>query len=97
MQKDLIQFGETHKVQGMTSLQIAEVTGKRHADVMRDIRNILGQGVNERNFALVEYRDKKGESRPMYELTPKGCLILASGYDVVLREKIIDKLEEYQQ
>ena len=94
MQKDLIQFGETHKVQGMTSLQIAEVTGKRHADVMRDIRNILGQGVNERNFALVEYRDKKGESRPMYEPTPKGCLILASGYDVVLREKIIDKLEE---
>ena len=33
----------------------------------------------------------------MYNLTPKGCLVLASGYDVVLREKIIDKLEEYQQ
>jgi anti-repressor protein len=33
----------------------------------------------------------------MYELTPKGCLILASGYDPVLREKIVDKLEEYQQ
>jgi phage antirepressor YoqD-like protein len=33
----------------------------------------------------------------MFNLTPKGCLILASGYDVILREKIIDKLEEYQQ
>lgn len=97
MNNELIQFGESRKVQGMTSLQISEVTSKRHADVMRDIRNILGQGVNERNFALVEYKDKKGESRPMYDLTPKGCLILASGYDPVLREKIVDKLEEYQQ
>lgn len=94
---DLIQFGESHKVQGMTSLQIAEVTGKNHAHVMRDIRNLLEQGVNESNFGLVDYKDKKGEMRPMYELTPKGCLILASGYDPVLREKIVDKLEEYQQ
>ena len=97
MANDLIQFGETHKVQGMTSLQIAEVTGKNHAHVMRDIRNLLEQGVNESNFGLVNYKDKKGETRPMYELTPKGCLILASGYDPVLREKIVDKLEEYQQ
>lgn len=97
MQKDLIQFGESHNVKGMTSLQIAEVTGKNHKDVLRDIRNLLTQGVAVRNFALGEYKDKNNQSRPMYELTPKGCLILASGYDVVLREKIIDKLEEYQQ
>ena len=79
MANDLIQFGESYKVQGMTSLQIADVTGKNHAHVMRDIRNLLDQGVNESNFGLVEYKDKKGEMRPMYELTPKGCLILASG------------------
>ena len=97
MANDLIQFGESYKAQGMTSLQIAEVTGKNHAHVMRDIRNLLDQGVNESNFGLVEYKDKKGEMRPMYELTPKGCLILASGYDPVLREKIVNKLEEYQQ
>ena len=97
MANDLIQFGETHKVQGMTSLQIAEVTGKMHKHVLRDIRNLLDSGVNETNFGLVEYKDKKGEVRPMYELTPKGCLILASGYDPILREKIVNKLEEYQQ
>ena len=78
MERELIQFGESRKVQGMTSLQIAEVTGKNHAHVMRDIRNLLEQGVNESNFGLVNYKDKKGEVRPMYELTPKGCLILAS-------------------
>lgn len=94
---DLIEFGEIRKVSGMTSLEISNVTGRKHSNVLRDIRNILDQGANELNFELVNYKDKKGEIRPMYELTPKGCLILASGYDVVLREKIINKLEEYQQ
>ena len=84
------------KTETMTSLEIAEVTGRRHADVMRDIRNILDQGVNERNFALVKYTDKKGEQRPMYSLTKKGCLILASGYDALLREKIINRWEELE-
>lgn len=80
----------------MSSLEIAKITGKRHADVLRDVRNLIEQGANERNFALVEYKDKKGEIRPCYKLTPKGCLILASGYDVVLREKIINRLEELE-
>lgn len=83
-------------VKGMSSLEIAGITGKRHADVMRDIRNLIEQGANECNFALVDYKDKKGEIRPCYNLTPKGCLILASGYDVVLREKIINRLEELE-
>lgn len=80
MEKDLIL-----KKGKMSSLEIAELTGRRHADVIRDIRKLLGQGVNERNFALVDYTDAKGEKRPCYELTKKGCLILASGYDAKLR------------
>lgn len=81
----------------MTSLEIAEITGKKHAHVMRDIRSLIEQGVNGSNFGLVNYKDKKGEVRPMFELTLKGCLILASGYDVLLREKIINKLEELEK
>lgn len=81
----------------MTSLEIAEITGKKHAHVMRDIRSLIEQGVNGSNFGLVNYKDKKGEVRPMFELTPKGCLILASGYDALLREKIINKLEELEK
>lgn len=96
MNTGVIKF-EDHQANGMTSLQIAEVTGKNHKDVLRDIRNLIERGASERNFALGEYKDKNNQSRPMYELTPKGCLLLASGYDVVLREKIIDKLEEFQQ
>ena len=94
---DVIQFGESQQVKGMTSVQIAEVTGKKHQHVMRDIRKTIANGASESNFGLTSYKDRQGKEQPMYELTPKGCLILASGYDVVLREKIIDKLEEYQQ
>lgn len=80
----------------MSSLEIAEITGKNHAHIMRDIRKLLTQGVSQSNFGLVEYTDKKGEQRPCYELTKKGCLILASGYDAVLREKIINRWEELE-
>lgn len=80
----------------MTSLEIAEVIGKQHAHVMRDIRSLLERGCDKSNFGLVEYKDKKGEERPMYQLTKKGCLILASGYDALLREKIINRWEELE-
>lgn len=88
---DLILYKET-----MSSLEIAELTGKRHDAILRDIRNLLNQGVNAHNFVEVEYTDKKGEKRPCYELTKKGCLILASGYDAKLREKIIDRWENWK-
>lgn len=81
----------------MTSLEIAEVTGKENKHILRDIRALLEQGINETNFGLVEYKDKKGETRPMYQLSKKGCLILASGYDALLREKIIDRWEELER
>lgn len=80
-------------VREMSSLEIANITGKQHAHIMRDIRTLIEQGVNESNFGLVDYTDKKGEKRSMYNLTKKGCLILASGYNAVLREKIIDRWE----
>lgn len=80
----------------ITSLEIASLIGKQHAHVMRDIRALIEQGVNESNFGLVDYTDKKGESRPMYRLTKKGCLILASGYNALLREKIINRWEELE-
>ena len=85
---------------GMTSLEIAEVTGKAHRGVMRDIRNLLEQGVSQHNFVLSSYKQPQPNGGykdvPCYNLTPKGCLILASGYDALLREKIINRLEELE-
>lgn len=80
----------------MTSLEIAEVTGKQHQHVMRDIRALLNQGIDASNFGLTSYTDKSNRQSPCYELTKKGCLILASGYDALLREKIINRWEELE-
>lgn len=93
---DLILSKET-----MSSLQIAEITGKLHKHVMRDIRNLLEQGVSQSNFGLSSYEQEQpnGGTKKvsMYRLTKKGCLILASGYNAVLREKIIDRWAELEQ
>lgn len=80
----------------MSSIEIAEVTGKRHDAVLRDIRKLLKQGVAAHNFVVSEYTDATGRKLPCYNLTKKGCLILASGYNAVLREKIIDRWESLE-
>lgn len=77
----------------MSSIEISEVTGKRHDAVLRDIRKLLKQGVAAHNFVVSEYTDATGRKLPCYNLTKKGSLILASGYNAVLREKIIDRWE----
>lgn len=80
----------------MTSLEIAEVTGKRHDSVLRDIRNLLSQGIDAHNFVETSYTDKANRQQKCFTLTKKGCLILASGYDALLREKIINRWEELE-
>ncbi|MFB5761064.1 Rha family transcriptional regulator [Paenibacillus medicaginis] len=63
------------------SLTVAEVFQKRHADVIRSIVNLeCSEEFNERNFALVNYIDGKGETRPKYIITEKGFSFLVMGY-----------------
>ena len=61
--------------QTMSSLQIAELTGKKHQHVLRDIRNLIEQGCTETNFGLSEYKGPTGRTLPCYQLTKTGCLI----------------------
>lgn len=77
----------------MTSLAIAEMTGKRHADVLRDIdRELSKLGEDERKFASV-YLAGNGERRPCYALPGKYLLFIASAYDAKLRMQIIEHWE----
>lgn len=80
----------------MSSIEIAEVTGKSHYNVLRDIDKILEDGVAKLNFELGYYKDKNNQRRKMYNITKKGCYILASGYSPKLREAIINRLEELE-
>ena len=55
--KKEIQFSNDE--QRMTSLEIAEVTGKSHKNVMQSIRNMepAWKKVNGLKFQLVDYKD----------------------------------------
>ena len=75
-----VEFEVTQNEVFATSLQVAEVFGKRHADILRAIEALPQDDFNERNFALVEYTDKKGEARPYYKMTRDGFSMLVMGF-----------------
>lgn len=85
--------------QRMTSLEIAELSGKNHKDVMRAIRNMedAWEKVNGRNFALVEYKDVKGELRPCYNLTKTECLYIATKFNDEARAKLVLRWEQLEK
>lgn len=96
---ELISFSD-NEIKTISSKVIAEVTGKQHSNVMQDIRNIieqLGESKGGLIFQLSSYFGENQKQNPMYELTKKEALLLASGYSVSLRLKIIDKLEELEK
>ena len=75
----------------MSSLDIAEITGKNHKDVMRDIREVLSQAeIDERRFALT-YRDSSNRDQPCFNLPRRECDLVVSGYSVKYRLAIIDR------
>lgn len=83
----------------ITSLDIAEATGKLHKNVMRDIRNEtkkLGELAHEL-FTESTYINKQNKQQPCYTLTKKGAMMLALKYDAVTRLKILDHLEKLEE
>lgn len=64
----------------MTSLQVAEIFGKEHKDVLKAIRNEISEGVAEGNFALGSYKDKNNQDRPMYILDREAFTIVVMDF-----------------
>ncbi len=56
-------FIQKNDDQRMSSLEIAEITGKPHNDLMKAIRKmeVAWHNVNQGKFSLVTYTDAKGE------------------------------------
>src|SRR5690625_2622226 len=83
----------------MSSLDIAEVTGKRHADVMRDVRREveeLGVEIGQRIFAQSSYVNKQNKEQPCYTFGKKGAMQLALKYDAKTRFRVIEYVEELE-
>lgn len=68
---NIIKVGETINAREyMTSKEVAEITGKEHKHVMRDIRvmEIAWGKVTGRKFPLTSYVDQWNREQPMYKL-----------------------------
>ena len=75
----------------LDSREVAKMIRKEHKALMRDIRRYINQ-INECNLAPVDnleitpgdffrestYYDSKGEMRPCYQITHKGCEFIAN-------------------
>lgn len=69
------------EITAVTSLDIAETFGKRHADVLRDVERIeCSDDFRERNFALSSYKSLQNKTFPMYLITRDGFTLLVMGY-----------------
>jgi phage regulator Rha-like protein len=73
----------------MTSREIAELTGKTHSHVCRDIRTMLDElGEHESNFGsmyTVAVGNGALRAATEYRLPKRETLILVSGYSVTMR------------
>lgn len=80
----------------MSSREIAELTGKRHDNVMSDIKTMLDSlGAHAPSF-LGTYKTSRGNIYELFNLPKRETLILVSGYNIELRAKIIDRWQELE-
>ena len=95
--------GNDNKQQMMTSLEIAELTGKNHFDLMRAIRKMepAWEKVQGCKFALLQrtYDLPNGGTKtvPCYQLTKTECLYIATKFNDEARAKLVLRWEELER
>lgn len=80
----------------MSSLQIAEITGKPHYNVTADIARILTEAEIDAQGFLCIYRDAQNREQKCYLLPRRECDLVVSGYSVKYRLAIIDRWHELE-
>lgn len=64
-----------------SSLKVAEAFGKRHDNVLRNIKSLdCSPEFTELNFEVSEYRDATGRTLTMWEMTKDGFMFLVMGF-----------------
>ena len=79
----------------MSSIEVAELTNKRHDHVLRDIRNIISDLKDSPKvgsvFESTTYKDTNGIDRPCYLMNKIATLVLVTGYSAELRDIVIGR------
>lgn len=80
----------------MDSLEIADLTGKRHDNVLTDIKKMLTElELHAPDFSGTQ-KYGNNNTREVYNLPKRETMILVSGYNLVMRAKIIDRWQELE-
>lgn len=88
---------QASNVQTMSSVEIAELTGKEHKNVKRDIVSLLDQLVVDKLKFERTYKDSMNRDQHCYELDKHHTLALVTGYSAPLRMAIIKRWDELEQ
>lgn len=80
----------------MSSREIAALTGKRHDNVVADVRKMLSELVLGTPEFLGVYEAENGQQYECFNLPKRESLILISGYSIELRARIIDRWQELE-
>lgn len=84
----------------MSSREIAELTGKDHGNVMRDIR-VMRADIEQASdlnpvCLLTNYVGANGQNYPQYQLDRDTCLTLILGYDAAARMRVVKRWQELE-
>ena len=91
----LTQFGNSEQ-KTMSTRVIADLTEKRHDHVKRDVENMLGQlGLDIPKFGGI-YFDAQNRQQTEYLLDEELTMTLVTGYNVVLRNRVIKRWKELE-
>ncbi|MGL4970238.1 MAG: Rha family transcriptional regulator [Cetobacterium sp.] len=84
----------------MTSLEIAEITGKEHRNVTRDIEDEickLGEKISQLIFEQSNYTNERGKTYKCYNLTKDGVLQIGARYDAKIRFSLIQRMNQLEE
>lgn len=90
---DELQLLETKRT--MTSLEIAEITGKEHKNILADVRDEISKLGTERGQLIFQpsyYINEQNKKQPMFVANIQGVLQLGARYSADVRYKLIEKV-----
>lgn len=93
-----VTFEETGR---LTSIELADIAGKRHDNVLRDVdamaSSMSDEMLQEVGVEHTTYTDAQGKERPMLILTEEATLWALSSWDHVLRARMVMLFCEYHR
>lgn len=81
----------------MTSREIADLTGKRHDNVVRDIEAVFTHLKIEASTYRTSYQDSTGRTLKMYRLDNDLTMPLVTKYDVARRYAVVRAWRELEE